>query len=120
MTSGERESESLTHLGPGLRRNAARGAGQFHEAAGACFGAANRDARQPARRNRAADRGSGRLVEHDLTGARADRRELNRMLGRLAPGDVVTVTRIDRLARSTFDLRSFRGRSLWLRRHVRA
>jgi hypothetical protein len=27
-----------------------------------------------------------------------DRRELNRMLGKLAPGDVVTVTRIDRLA----------------------
>jgi DNA invertase Pin-like site-specific DNA recombinase len=35
---------------------------------------------------------------------RPDRRELNRMLGKLAPGDVVTVTRIDRLARSTFDL----------------
>ena len=39
-----------------------------------------------------------------MTGARADRRELNRMLGKLAPGEVVTVTRIDRLARSTFDL----------------
>jgi DNA invertase Pin-like site-specific DNA recombinase len=26
------------------------------------------------------------------------------MLGKLAPGDVVTVTRIDRLALSTFDL----------------
>jgi hypothetical protein len=26
------------------------------------------------------------------------------MLGKLAPGDVVTATRIDRLARSTFDL----------------
>src|ERR1700741_1486825 len=26
------------------------------------------------------------------------------MIGKLAPGDVVTVTRIDRLARSTFDL----------------
>ena len=33
-----------------------------------------------------------------------DRRELLRMLDRLAPGVVVTVTRIDRLARSTFDL----------------
>src|SRR6516225_307749 len=33
-----------------------------------------------------------------------DQRELNRMLGKLAPGDVVTVTRIDRLARSIFDL----------------
>jgi DNA invertase Pin-like site-specific DNA recombinase len=39
-----------------------------------------------------------------VTGARPDRRELNRVLGKLAPGDVVTVTRIDRLARSTFDL----------------
>ena len=39
-----------------------------------------------------------------MAGAPADRRELNRMLGKLAPGDVVTVTRIDRLARSTFDL----------------
>jgi DNA invertase Pin-like site-specific DNA recombinase len=39
-----------------------------------------------------------------VTSARADRRELLRMLNRLAPGDVVTVTRIDRLARSTFDL----------------
>jgi DNA invertase Pin-like site-specific DNA recombinase len=39
-----------------------------------------------------------------VTGARADRRELNRMLGKLGPGDVVTVTRIDRLARGTFDL----------------
>jgi DNA invertase Pin-like site-specific DNA recombinase len=39
-----------------------------------------------------------------VTGARADRRELNKMLGKLSPGDVVTVTRIDRLARSTFDL----------------
>src|SRR5689334_1956586 len=35
---------------------------------------------------------------------RADRRKLLRMLDRLAPGDAVTVTRIDRLARSTFDL----------------
>jgi hypothetical protein len=29
-----------------------------------------------------------------VTGTRADRRELNRMLGKLAPGGVVTVTRI--------------------------
>jgi DNA invertase Pin-like site-specific DNA recombinase len=39
-----------------------------------------------------------------VTGARPDQRELNRMLGKLARGDVVTVTRIDRLVRSTFDL----------------
>jgi len=34
----------------------------------------------------------------------SDRRELQRMLKAIRPGDVVTVTRIDRLARSTFDL----------------
>ena len=39
-----------------------------------------------------------------MTGAHSDRRQLLKMLNRLAPGDVVTVTRIDRLARSTFDL----------------
>jgi DNA invertase Pin-like site-specific DNA recombinase len=39
-----------------------------------------------------------------VTGTRADRRELLRMLKQLAPGDVVTETRIDRLARSTLDL----------------
>src|ERR1700746_2745699 len=43
-------------------------------------------------------------LREKATGARTDRRELNRMLGKLAPGDLVTVTRIDRLARSTFDL----------------
>jgi DNA invertase Pin-like site-specific DNA recombinase len=39
-----------------------------------------------------------------VTGARADRRELLRLLKAIPPGDIVTVTRIDRLARSTFDL----------------
>jgi DNA invertase Pin-like site-specific DNA recombinase len=43
-------------------------------------------------------------LSEKVTGARPDRRELLRMLDRLGPGDVVTVTRIDRLARSTFDL----------------
>jgi DNA invertase Pin-like site-specific DNA recombinase len=47
---------------------------------------------------------SRNIYREKVTGARADRRELNRMLGKLAPGEVVTVTRIDRLARSTFDL----------------
>jgi DNA invertase Pin-like site-specific DNA recombinase len=39
-----------------------------------------------------------------VTGARADRREHSQMLKALVSGDVVTVTRIDRLARSTCDL----------------
>ena len=47
---------------------------------------------------------SRNIYREKATGARPDRRELNRMLGELGPGDVVTVTRIDRLARSTFDL----------------
>ena len=48
--------------------------------------------------------GCRNIYREKVTGARADRRELNRMLGKLAPGELVTVTRIDRLARSTFDL----------------
>jgi DNA invertase Pin-like site-specific DNA recombinase len=39
-----------------------------------------------------------------VRGVEPGRRELLRMLDRLARGDAVTVTRIDRLARSTFDL----------------
>ncbi len=50
------------------------------------------------------DAGCARLYREKASGAQADRRELLRMLKALAPGDVVTVTRIDRLARSTFDL----------------
>ena|SRR5689334_119944 len=53
---------------------------------------------------RAAGCSSRSICREKVTGARADRRELPRMLKALAPGDVVTVTRIDRLARSTFDL----------------
>ena len=53
---------------------------------------------------RAAGCSSRNIYREKVTGARVDRRELSRMLGKLAPGDVVTVTRIDRLARSTFDL----------------
>ena len=51
-------------------------------------------------------RGAGctKIYREKVTGAHNDRRELLKMLKALAPGDVVTVTRIDRLARSTFDL----------------
>jgi hypothetical protein len=45
-----------------------------------------------------------RYVSEDDFREALDRRELLKMLKALAPGDVVTVTRIDRLARSTFDL----------------
>jgi DNA invertase Pin-like site-specific DNA recombinase len=51
-------------------------------------------------------RGAGciKIYREKVTGAHSDRRELLTMLKHLAPGDVVTVTLIDRLARSTFDL----------------
>jgi DNA invertase Pin-like site-specific DNA recombinase len=48
--------------------------------------------------------GCRQIFREKVTGARADRRELLKMLKALAPSDVVTVTRIDRPARSTFDL----------------
>lgn len=44
------------------------------------------------------------IFREKASGARADRRELNRLLTKLEAGDEVVVTRIDRLARSTFDL----------------
>ena len=39
-----------------------------------------------------------------MSGARPDRRELLELLKALTPGDLMTVTRIDQLARSTFDV----------------
>ena len=48
--------------------------------------------------------GCAKIYREKPGGARPDRRELLRLLKALVPGDVVTVTRIDRLARSTLDL----------------
>ncbi|WP_345772224.1 recombinase family protein [Brucella intermedia] len=48
--------------------------------------------------------GCVRLFEEKASGAKRDRPELARMLDHLRAGDVVTVTRLDRLARSTADL----------------
>ncbi|MEP9356867.1 recombinase family protein [Xanthobacter sp. KR7-65] len=48
--------------------------------------------------------GCSRIFKEKASGARADRRELSRLLAGLQEGDQVVVTRIDRLARSTFDL----------------
>src|SRR6266571_434010 len=45
-----------------------------------------------------------KIYREKVTGAHNDRREHLKMLKALAPGDLVTVTWIDRLARSTFDL----------------
>jgi DNA invertase Pin-like site-specific DNA recombinase len=48
--------------------------------------------------------GCQRIFEEKLSGANRDRPQLNRLLDHLRPGDVVVVTRLDRLARSTGDL----------------
>ena len=48
--------------------------------------------------------GRAQIFREKVTGARADRRELLKLLKAVTPGDVVTVTRIDRVSRSTFDL----------------
>jgi DNA invertase Pin-like site-specific DNA recombinase len=48
--------------------------------------------------------GCRRLYEEKVSGATRDRPELARLLDQLREGDVVVVTRLDRLARSTRDL----------------
>ncbi|HWZ74529.1 MAG TPA: recombinase family protein, partial [Casimicrobiaceae bacterium] len=48
--------------------------------------------------------GCAPIYREKASGAQPTRRELLRMLKALRSGDVVTVARIDRLARSTFDL----------------
>jgi DNA invertase Pin-like site-specific DNA recombinase len=48
--------------------------------------------------------GCGKIYREKASGAKADRHELLNLLKRITAGDMVTVTRIDRLARSTFDL----------------
>jgi len=55
---------------------------------------------------RAALRGAGcsRVFEEKVSGAKRDRPQLERLLDHLRVGDVVAVTRLDRLARSTRDL----------------
>jgi DNA invertase Pin-like site-specific DNA recombinase len=48
--------------------------------------------------------GAGKVFREVASGAKTDRAQLRRLLAELAPGDVLTVTRLDRLARSTRDL----------------
>lgn len=50
------------------------------------------------------DAGCHKIFADTASGTKADRRELKKMLASLERDDVVVVTRIDRLARSTFDL----------------
>src|SRR5499433_2562317 len=48
--------------------------------------------------------GCAKVFKEKISGAKTDRPELAKVIGRLEPGDVVVVTRLDRLARSTRDL----------------
>lgn len=48
--------------------------------------------------------GADKIFQETASGARTDRRELAKAIKALSPGDVLLVTRLDRLARSTRDL----------------
>lgn len=48
--------------------------------------------------------GCAKVYGEKVSGAKTDRPELSKLLRRLEPGDVLMVTRLDRLARSTRDL----------------
>src|SRR5215468_8779103 len=48
--------------------------------------------------------GCAKVFKEKDSGARSDRPELAKVIGRLEPGDVLVVSRLDRLARSTRDL----------------
>src|ERR1700761_1687702 len=48
--------------------------------------------------------GCKKVFREVASGAKTDRAQLRKLLGQLEPGDVLTVTRLDRLARSTRDL----------------
>ena len=48
--------------------------------------------------------GCAKVYAEKVSGAKTDRAELAKLIKRLEPGDVLMVTRLDRLARSTRDL----------------
>jgi DNA invertase Pin-like site-specific DNA recombinase len=51
-------------------------------------------------------KGCSKLFAEKISGARSDRPQLGKLLKALKPGDVVVVTKLDRLARSTVDLQN--------------
>lgn len=53
--------------------------------------------------------GASKLFKEKVSGAKRDRAQLDKMLSTLNAGDVVIVTRLDRLARSTRDLLNILG-----------
>ncbi len=50
-----------------------------------------------------------RIYQEKISGARMDRKQLSRLIAELDKGDVLVVTRLDRLARSTRDLLNLLG-----------
>src|SRR3981189_2954482 len=50
-----------------------------------------------------------KIFQEKISGARSDRKQLTRLMAVLAKGDVLVVTRPDRLARSTLDLLNLLG-----------
>jgi DNA invertase Pin-like site-specific DNA recombinase len=50
--------------------------------------------------------GCERIYREKISGAKADRTELGKLVKAIGPGDVVVVSRLDRLTRSTLDLLS--------------
>src|SRR6202521_2632675 len=50
-----------------------------------------------------------KIFQEKISGARSDRKQLARLIAVLARGDVLVVTRLDRLARSTRDLLNMLG-----------
>jgi DNA invertase Pin-like site-specific DNA recombinase len=50
-----------------------------------------------------------KIFQEKISGARSDRKQLARLIAALAEGDVLVVTRLDRLARSTRDLLNVLG-----------
>jgi DNA invertase Pin-like site-specific DNA recombinase len=49
------------------------------------------------------------IFQEKISGAKTDRKQLTKLIGRLGNGDVLVVTRLDRLARSTRDLLNLLG-----------
>ena len=53
--------------------------------------------------------GAEQVLQEKVSGAKRERVQLQKLLLRLGPGDVLLVTRLDRLARSTRDLLNILG-----------
>jgi DNA invertase Pin-like site-specific DNA recombinase len=53
--------------------------------------------------------GCTEIFQEKVSGAKSDRKQLARLIGRLGKDDVLVVTRLDRLARSTKDLLNLLG-----------